>query len=271
MKKKIFIVLAVQLFIIIAAGASFFQFSQKQVEPVNVYVFKKDMKVNTPITENDLTQVAIPKKAASKDFLFEFKVDPENPQYASRDVKTGEYVYQTDLLGEGEKDPFKDMDVSKLRKFSMPVNYSTAFGGNVKRGDKVDLVFTGDGSAQTEGMSDSGFQYSRVFMQDVLVYNVTTGDGYPFKDHSDYVFAERTPEENEMASNANTASVAVITLAVTLDQAEELTARMRAGHVRLLGGIGDEEQYETLGYVIGDYDKIFTGTVNAETGRSSVE
>lgn len=274
MKRKLFIVLFVQLLVIVAAGFAFWQFSQKQVEPTKVFVFNKDLKVNSAVEIGDFTVVEVPKRAVTKDFLFASEANQmveemEGNMFVSRDVKSGEYVYKSDISAEGDVDEFLSMDLSKLRKFSFPINYSTAFGGNISRGDLVDLVFTGDGTAQVEGMSDSNFQYSKVFMQGVKVYNVTTSDGYPFKDHSDFVFKENSIEDQEGMATLNNEPIAVVTLAVTLDQAEELTARMKAGHVRLIGGLGSEESYETLGYVIGDYEKVFTGNVNAETGRAN--
>jgi len=259
------LILILQFCLIIGFAGLFYSYVQNSVKPVKVYVFSRDLTPNTKITETDIKSVDVPAKAVTDDFALNAK--DIIGKYVGTKVYENQFVYKKQLLKKGQTDPFDSMDLSKLRKISLPISYVEGFGGNLKRGDRVDLVFTGVGKKATAN-GEQEFQYSKVFLQDVYVYNVTTGDGYKFVDRSN-----QTPgagDGKEISTSANTGEMAVVTLAVTLDQAEEITARMNAGKIRLLARFNDSQSYETLGFVLGDYQKVFSAPANAETSKSSV-
>lgn len=253
-----------QLVLMIGFALSFYRYVQNEVEPVDVYVFTRDMKVNTEINPEDVQKITIPAKAVSDDFVRDIK--KIIGKHVSTDVFKGQFVYKKQLIKKEEIDPFKSMDLTKLRKISLPISYVEGFGGNIKRGDRVDLVFVGEGAKETE-QGDQKFRYSKVFLQDVYVYNVTTSDGYKYIDKT-----ESTPDKKgeEISTSSSSGELAVITLAVTLEQAEEIAARMSSGQIRLLARFEDSESYETLGFVLGDYQKVFSAPINAETSKSKV-
>ena len=259
----------VQLVCVIGAIIAFWMFTEKEIQPEKVYVFTSSLETNQEVTANDVKQVEIPSKAVQKGFALKSK--DIVGKYVGGPVTAGQYVYQSQLIELDQKDVFEDLDLSTYRKISLPISYVEGFGGSLKRGDAVDLVFTGEGSkTDTKTGYDAKFQYSKTFLQNVYVYNVTTSDGFPFVDHSTNYATSEEGDEVVLETTANTEELKVVTLAVTLEQAEELLARQSAGSIRLVSRFQENESYETLGFVLGDYDKVFTAPANAETGRGTI-
>jgi pilus assembly protein CpaB len=270
LKKKRLAIMGLQMALIAGFSVSFYQYVQNEVEPVEVYVFNKDLPVNAKITKDDITKVTVPAKAVTSDFALNGK--DIVGKYVTTKAFKNQFVYKKQLVEKGKVDPFDSMDMSKLRKISLPINYVDGFAGNIKRGDKVDLLFTGEGVKKTAD-GEQTFKYSKVFLQNVYVYNVATEEGYKFVDHShltkDEVAGAKSSGE-KIDTSGNTSEIGVVTLAVTLDQAEEIATRLKAGEVRLLGRFEDSQSYETLGYVLGDFGKVFSEKVNAETSRATI-
>ena len=61
-----------------------------------------------------------------------------------------------------------------------------------------------------------------------------------------------------------------ISLVVTPEQAEQIEARRLAGELKFVKRFLESESHETLGFVIGNYGKIFSGNANAETGSIQI-
>lgn len=271
MKKKRLIMLLLQMCLIIGFAFSFYTYVQKEIQPTDVFVFTQDIAdLNTEITANHVKRVQVPAKAVTKDFA----KDPSDiiGKYLITKSFNGQYVYKSQLVDKENIDPFDSMDLSKLRKISLPINYIDGFAGNIKRGDKIDLVFTGEGTIRNNQGSQEKFNYSKVFMHDIMVYSVNTEDGYKYVDRSKYSLSEIGANEGESIDvDTSSDEIAVLTVAVTLEQAEEIEARIKKGSVRYLGRFDESETYETMGYVIGNYSKVFSGTADAETGAAEVK
>lgn len=267
MKKKRTLILGLQLCLLVVTAFSFMTYTQNEVKPMKAYVFNKDMEVNQKITAADVNEVTIPASAVTSDFALNPKdfVD----KYVNTKVYANTFVYGKEISEEGKLDPFESMDLTKYRKISLPIGYVDGFGGNLKRGDAVDIVFTGQGKKKDDAGVEQEFQYSKTFLQNVLVYNVTTSDGYEFVDHSKGDVTKNVAGE-KIDTSSSSSELAVVTLAVTLDQAEEITARMTNGKLRLVSRFDQHESYETLGFVLGDYSKVYSAPANAETGRSTI-
>ena len=107
-------------------------------------------------------------------------------------------------------------------------------------------------------------------MQDVLVYSVNSADGYKYIDHS-----QRLPgydeSKEEISAEVDSGDLAIITFAVTLEQAEQIEARRKTGQISFLGRFDDSKSYNTLGYVLGNYQKVFSGQGFAETDNLMIE
>lgn len=273
MKKKRIIVLALQIVVILISVFLIMNYTNSLIKPTEVFVYTRDIAdVSQPLKASDIKKVKVPASAVSKDFAKNEK-DIIGKHVDSK-VKAGQYVYKSQLIDYEEVDVFATMDLSKYRKISLPISYVDGFSGNIKRGDKIDLVYIGRGTkeATKDGISSEGgsFTYAKVFLQDVLVYSVNRADGYKFVDHSQVV--PGYGEDNETIDVVeDPGSLDIITLAVTLEQAEEIEARMNAGQIRFLGRFDDSKSYNTLGYVLGNYDKIHSGPGFAETDNLMIE
>lgn len=270
MKKKKTIIMVLQFLLIVVFWFSFQTFVKNEVQPVDAFIFSRDIvDINTQITANDFKKVSVPAKAITT----KFALNPDEiiGKYLVTKVSEGQYVYNAQLEDREDINVFDSIDLSNLRKVSLPISYVDGLAGNVKKGDKVDLVFTGEGTKKGVSGNDETFKYSKVFMQDILVFGVSTGDGYKFLDHSDLLYGETTANNGETIDvEANSDELEVITLAVTVEQVEEIQTRASAGNVKVVGRFETSEDQQTLGYVLGDYEKVFTGHANAETGRTQI-
>ncbi|HCL4480270.1 TPA: Flp pilus assembly protein CpaB [Clostridium botulinum] len=263
MKSKKIAMLIAQIGLVIAFTGGFYIFNQKQVKPTQVWTFSRDIPVNTQITDGDLKKVTIPAQAVTPDFALD--KNKIVGKYVNTKVFEGEYAINKNFIGKNKIDPFQSIDLTKLRKISVPINYVDGLGGNIKKGDKVDLVFVGNGKKAGQS-GEKDFTYAKAFLQDILVYNVTTDDGYKYSDRSE---GNKKSGENgkDLATAGEGGKLATVTLAVTADQAEEITARMKAGTIRLVGRFNDSQNIDTAGYIIGEYNKVFSGQGLAESNK----
>lgn len=273
MKKKKIIFLLIQLVLIVGAGVLLYSYVQGQIKPNDVYVFTKDLLPNSQIQEDDIEVRSIPSEAVITNFV----LNPEEivGKYTSTKVFKDQFVVSELVITENKIDPFDSIDLSKLRKVSLPINYVEGFAGNLKKGNKVDLVYTGQATKQREdGSSDSSFLYSKVFLQDIYVYSVNTGDGYRFIDHSNISKGSQVDDAasdgEKIDVSADSDEIELITLAVTLEQAEEIVTRMNSGKIKIIGRFDDSKPYDTLGFVLGAYDNVFSGQVNVESNNNLV-
>ncbi len=233
------------------------------------------MPTGTKVNPEDIKLVTIPRKAILTKQLSTNSAEIVN-KYVMTQVFKNSFVYTPQLNGEEGIDPFTRLDLSRLRKITLPISYSTGFAGEIKRGDRVDLMFVGEGKIKSGGESSDSFTYSKIFMQDVIVYNVATENGFKFANHSKYT-------QDEIASGVSNSGqsisvdakgsgeLGILILAVTPEQAEEIATRQMSGEIQLLSRFSESETYETLGFVLGDYGKIFSGNANAETSKVMLE
>lgn len=248
--------------VILFAGGGYV-YTQNQIEPVTAYQFNRDIAPNTQISGSDLSKVEVPKKGVNP--TFEMDKEEIIGKYNSTKVFQSEYVMSSNLVEKENIDPFESIDLTKLRQISVPVSYSEALGGAIKKGDRLDLVYIGKESTD----DNKEFSYSKTFMNDVLVYATTTEEGYEYKDRTQNVKgAVGNIEGQDLGSGGqDTGKLAQITLAVTLDQAEEITARLQTGEVRIIGRFMDSQNYDSAGYIQGDFEKIFSGEGVAENNK----
>lgn len=248
--------------LVMAFAGGFYVYTEKQIEPVTVYQFNRDIAPNTQISASDLSKVQIPKKAVNESI----ELNPSDiiGKYNSTKVFKNEYVITSNLVKKENIDPFESIDLTKLRKISIPVTYAEGLGGNIKKGDRIDLVYVGE-----ESKNDKDFSYSKTFMKDVLIYATTTAEGYEYKDRTQNVKGDVGSLEGEELGGGgeDTGELAQLTLAVTLDQAEEITARLKTGEIRIVGRFTDSQNYDSSGYIQGDFEKVFSGEGIAENNK----
>lgn len=267
-KNKRIIILFLQIIVVIGTAFLFWNYTNKEVNPTSVYIYANDINdITKEITNNDIKKITIPHKAIQADFAL--KVDDIIGKHVDGKVKSGQFVYKNQLIDLDEIDIFDTINLNKYRKISLPINFVEGLAGEIKRGDKIDLIYTGVGVYESENrMSLSNFTYSTTFLQDILVYSVNTNEGYKHIDKSS--FTETEAKETAKLETEGKQSLGIITLAVTLEDAEEIIARSNTGLISFVGRFKDSKNYESLGYVMGDYEKIFTGYGNAETNRIQI-
>ena len=256
-------ILLVQIALLGVFTISMYSFNKKELSLVEVYVYKNKVSKNSELEVSDFRTKMIPMKAKDSSFLTASQMQEikNGGMVAATDVEAGQYAY-TSQVKEGNKiDPFETIDLTAYRKITIPVGYDSAIGGEIERGDYVDLVFTGkiNNAVDQEGM------YAKAFMQEVLVYSVTTGEGFEYVDHSHIkksVTTTGTAEgEEEVVAADDLTSPEFVTLAVPLNQAEEILARLEMGSIKILGRFDESETVNSSGYV--------HGVTNAQTVYSS--
>lgn len=258
MKKMKLTSMLVQGGLLVAFAGGFYFFTQTQIAPTEVYTYARDISVNTVIQESDLTKKFVPKDAVTADMVTN-KEEVIGKAIATK-VYPGEYVIKQKLIEANQIDPFEQMDLSNYRKISIAVDMKDAVGGNIKKGDRVDLSFVAEASVEGENKE---FTYSKTFLQDVLVYNVIDDGGKKYIDQTEGT----TTMINENGEVVESGTLAVVTLAVTGSQAEEIEARLEKGKIKILGRFEESVDTSTPGYILGDYAPVITTPANPETSR----
>lgn len=259
LKNKKFIMLILQLALMGVFVIGTYHFTQKEVTPTSVYVYSKKINKNAELEVSDFKKVQIPSKAVGKDFITDkdFEEIEKGNKVVTTNVEAGQYVYKSQIGDSTKVDPFEKLDLSKYRKISIPVSYETALAGEVKKGDKVDLVYIGQ-VKETESAQVKEGIYSKIFMQGVLVYSVSTADGFEFVGHSQMKKSQLAVVEGEDASvdeNINATdyedAIAIVTLAVPITDIEEITTRLSTGEIKISGRFDESVDSDSPGYYIG--------------------
>lgn len=260
-KHKKVLITATQLALTGGVMVGLFVKIKSDMTPETAYMLTQEIPSGTKIVESDLKEVEIPSSAIQKGM----KLNPKDVvgKYSSTKLYPLSYATKDMFIEKDEIDPFESQDMNGLRKISIPVEYTDALGGNLKYGDRVDLAYVGVG---TKKDSNDEYVYSKTFIQNVLIYSVTTDDGYKYIDRSQRTEGEIT-DDALSSGNESSGTIQTITLAVTPDQAEEIVARKQSGEIQVIGRFVDGEDQDTPGYVIGEYDKKFSGNASAETGK----
>lgn len=245
-------------------------FVKTQINPTPVFVWTQEIEAGQDILPNHIKEITIPGSAVNNTFLKD-KKEIIGMKTSSR-VYPGAYVYKSQAVKLEDLNPIDILDKETYRMFSLPVNLTSSVGGSVKQGDKIDLVFTGRGIKEHDNGLQTEYAYSKVFLQDVLVTSVNAQDGYKYFNKDEMLAGDPKGNQENMMLAANSQNIASITVALTLPEIEELTARIDTpnANIRLARRFKEGVSSETIGYVVGDYEKLFTGPANAETSITIV-
>ena len=247
-----------------------YSFNKKELSLVEVYVYKNKITKNSEIEASDFRTKMIPAKAIDSNFLSKKDMEKikEGGIVAATDVDPGQYAYTSQIKSGDKVDPFETMDLSTYRKITIPVTYDSSIGGEIKRGDLVDLVFSG--KVEDSNAKEGG--YAKVFMQEVLVYSVTTGEGFEYVDHSHLKKSQTTTGEAEGEDAAvltdDLTAPAYVTLAVEMNQAEQILSRLEMGNIKILGRFEESVNGTSSGYIHGVSSPngiLYSGEKNIET------
>ncbi|MFI3211227.1 MAG: hypothetical protein R3Y64_09315, partial [Peptostreptococcaceae bacterium] len=169
MKKTMVFTTLLQGGLLIAFTGCLFMVSQNQVKPVDTYVYSREISRSTQLSEADFKRITIPNDGVTSNMITD--KDELIGKHLTTNVFSGEYIDKRHLSV--QLDPFDNLEnASELRKISIEVDMANAAGGNVKRGDKIDLAYT----TKTKGIDqETGqtieFTYTKTFLQDILIYN----------------------------------------------------------------------------------------------------
>ena len=246
-------VLLVNIGIICLAFLAIDQYIEKSIDEVAVYTYARDMAADTQISESDLKQIKVSRKALTDHVV----INPTDVvgKFTGQRIYEGDLVDKRKVVGEGQINPLNDIpeeEAKKMRKISIPIDLLSTWGGALSKGDRVDLVFTG----KANELSEKDITYSKIFMQNVLVYDVLSSYGESYikpEDRPPIVIDNNNPESAEaaQAEMERRSDVKMAILAVTAKQYEEIRLRMEMGKVELVGRFDNSENTKTKGFVNG--------------------
>jgi pilus assembly protein CpaB len=268
--KKKLIVLMLQIILIGAFVFTYKQYVEFSLQPTEVYGYARSLDGGMKITERDLIPVPLSQMTLNSNMVQVTDKNAVVGKYTRIPVVKHSIVYREQLGDITSVDKFASLDLSNSRVISLPIEYINGVAGDFKRGDRLDLMYSTSGATATSGEDSTSFTYAKIFMQNVPVYQVNTASGYKFTPHADKdLYA--APQEGEDATEAPTyEAIASISLIVTPEQAEQIEARKLSGNIVFVKRFEESETHETLGFVIGQYGKLFAGNANAETGNIQV-
>lgn len=244
---------------------------EKALSPATVYQITQEIPMNSKIGMSDFQPVEIPGDAVTSDMIDDPQEIIDAELHASTRLLPGQYAVNGMFVTVDNVDPFETIDLTGLRQVTIPADYVDTMGGNIERGDTVDLVYIGGGQKSDKDTQQSNeYTYARTFAQEVLVYSVTTDSGYRFQKHTDRLEGQmvaRTEEELEAQETINYGDIAQVTLAVDSKLAEEINARLATGGVKIVGRFKESENTDTTGFVIGEFNRGFVGQGNPESNQ----
>jgi Flp pilus assembly protein CpaB len=290
LKAKNVAILVIQLGVVVGFTAAFYHYDKQEVNPTTVYAFKQNLQAGSQIIPADIVPTTIPQKAVTPAFAL-------NPtdilgMYLSSNVYAGTYVYGSELTKTINQSQ-QNLNYTRLRMLTIPVTYNTAINGTIQHGDKVDLIYTGTGTKTTSngplgGQLSTPFTYSQTFMENVLVWSINDSQGNPYKSTSTIMNPTGASASSSTgmtasggplpsapgSSNSNSnSSLATVSLAVTLNQAEQILTREKAGGtITLVARFPQSKSYYSDGYVIGanGYAPQYTGPAKVESSMPTI-
>jgi Flp pilus assembly protein CpaB len=264
-KKITILIIQIALVLFFVIGMT--TYMNKELNPVEVYVYTSNINSGSTLTMNDLTLIKIPAEAKGEGFLTQEDVNRimEENMVVTSDVEAGQYIYSNQIASSDEVDPFETLDLREYRKVTIPISLETAIAGEIKAGDKIDLAFSAEAEVKNRLTGEeTSVSYTKSFMQDVLVYSVLTEDGFQYNSYTGISKSEFTAGDGANGEEANPPAYVVV--AVPMIQAEEILTRMNTGSITILGRFEDSEYTNSDGFVMGS---DFTGSIFA--GEKSVE
>jgi pilus assembly protein CpaB len=267
-KKKI-IVLFLQIVLIVAFVFVYRQYVEFNLQPTNVFGYARALDSGVKITERDLIQIPLSQMTLGSNMI---RVENRNEvigKYTTVKVVKGSIVYREQLGDITSVDKFASLDLSNSRVIALPISYETGVGGDFERGERLDLMFTASGmSAEGADGENYSFSYAKIFMQNVPIYQINTGNGFKYTAHADQYSYTVDEEGNQVAQAYDAPST--ISLIVTPEEAEEIETRRMRGNIVFVKRFEESETHDTLGFVIGEYGKVFVGNANAETSNIKI-
>ncbi len=266
--KKKLIVLLIQIILILMFVFTYKQYVEFSLQPTEVYMYARNLDVGIKVTERDLITTPLSQMTLQNNMILAGNKNEVLGKYTTVKAIKNTIVYREQLGDISTVDKFASLDLSNSRVIALPASYETTVAGDLERGDRIDLMYTNGGATATTEEGSTSFAYAKIFMQNIPIYQLNTADGFRFTGHANqdaYVV-----NEDGTTSSQSYDGIASISLIVTPEQAEEIHARLLTGSIVFVKRFEESETHETLGFVIGEYGKLFAGNANAETGNIQV-
>ena len=266
--KKKLIVLLIQIILILMFVFTYKQYVEFSLQPTEVYMYARNLDVGIKVTERDLITTPLSQMTLQNNMILAGNKNEVLGKYTTVKAIKNTIVYREQLGDISTVDKFASLDLSNSRVIALPASYETTVAGDLERGDRIDLMYTNGGATATTEEGSTSFAYAKIFMQNIPIYQLNTSDGFRFTGHANqdaYVV-----NDDGTTSSQSYDGIASISLIVTPEQAEEIHARLLTGSIVFVKRFEESETHETLGFVIGEYGKLFAGNANAETGNIQV-
>lgn len=268
--KKKLIVTALQIILSIIFVMGYKTYVDFSLQPVMVYGYATDLTAGTKITQRDIIELEVSQKTLKPHMITTDRSNEIIGKYAKMDVLGNSIAYLGQLSETSGVDKFASLDLSNSRVISLPASYMTTAQGDFERGDTVDLIYTASATAKNESDESFSFTYSKIFMQGVTVYQVSTAGGYVFTPHAHMKPDDIITLQDGTQTYPNYQAIASVSLIVTPEQAEQIYVRRQNGSIEFVKRFDESETHETLGFVMGQYGKIFAGNASTETGNIAI-
>lgn len=268
-KKKIVIAL-IQIVIMIVFVFSYKAYNDNSVKPVYVISYNRNIEPGVKITQQDLQKVPVSQATLNGNMFQATELSKIVGTYTNTKVYANNLAYKEQVGNINTVDKFASMDLSNKIVISLPMTLTEGVAGDFEAGDRVDILYSGTGESTNLVTGESEeFSYAKTFLRDIPVYQVNTTDGFKYVSRANVTPGEKYTEDD--GGNAYAGELGSISLIVTPEQFEEIEARRNTGSIKISKRFEETENHETLGFVIGNYGKIFSGNANAETGRLQMD
>lgn len=264
--------LTLQLIVLAVFIVAIFKYNSDKINPQQVFAYAGNMEAGTRITESDLIRVPISSMTVTTNMISADNYASIIGRYLKTDVYVNTLAYTSQLADTNSTGMLASLDLSNSVLVSLPLDMVESVSGDIKAGDYVDLLYKSQGAAQSAQGQQNEFYYAKIFMRNLPVYQVNTTDGYKWVSRAGMTMADAqaNPSDAGELTGNESGEMGSITLVVTPEQFEQIEARRMAGELKIAKRFEETQNHETLGFVIGNYGKVFSGNANAETGNLQI-
>lgn len=285
--KKKLIILIVQILTVIIFVMSYKSYTDTVMKPIKVYMWAREIKENVQIKETDIVVGEVSSTDYTANMILASDSKSIIGSYTTSRVYPDTYAYYKQVGDvSATTTDLTNLDLTNARVISIPCSVEKDAGAFFAEGDKIDLMFTAEGSAtivnatsaegEQQGNSNtasaSSFTYSKIFLQEVTIYKTLTNDGFKTSTRADRYSGESVAgvDVSDESVEVDSGGIEILLLIVTPEQAEEIKTRQSKGSITVVKRFEESETHESLGYVMGNYGKVFAGNANAETGSLQI-
>ncbi len=215
---KRLIILVLQAALVVAIVGATYLYTEAQTKPTGVLVFSRNIPRHTKITDGMVKMVTVPDSAVAK--VMGRDIKEVLGKYTGDNIIEGEPVFVAKLLNEKSIAPEFTMQ-GNMRKQSFEVDLARSNGGALKPGDYVDLLYYVEDNAANTARSD-------FFIRRIPVLDVRNSEAVPLNS------LNKQNGEAEFNTGTGKRIPAVITVAVTPDQAKQIVFYKHRGKIDII-------------------------------------